>query len=61
MCNLDRYTDVGHYGPDDNRAMVSLMRRGTYIADRAGVEATSARIRSMVGDSSCGAAPVMRK
>lgn len=32
VCNLDRYSDIGHYGPDDNRAMITLMHKRTHLA-----------------------------
>jgi hypothetical protein len=48
ICDLDRYSDVGHYGPVQNQAMVSLMRHGTYLANAETVASNNVLITSLV-------------
>lgn len=53
ICDLGRYSDVGHYGPDENRAMVAAMRGRTFVADRSIVAANNSRLAALLGDAGC--------
>jgi hypothetical protein len=48
VCDLDHYVDVGHYGPNDNRMMVSAMRSGKYLVTPETVSANNAVIEQIV-------------
>jgi hypothetical protein len=48
VCDLDHYGDVGHYGPEDNRKMVSAMRSGKYVVTPETVSANNAVIEEIV-------------
>src|SRR5207244_4256102 len=34
VCDLDHYVDVGHYGPEDNRMIVSAIHGANYLGSR---------------------------
>lgn len=46
-CNLDRYSDIGHYSPEDNRVMVTLMRKRSYAVTPESTSANNARIETI--------------
>jgi hypothetical protein len=54
ICDLDNYTDVGHYGPDVNRMMVSAMRSGRYLATPDDVRANNSVIEAVVSGRCAG-------
>lgn len=48
ICDLDHYTDVGHYRPEDNKMMVSAMRSGKYIVSPQAIRANNAVLEEIV-------------
>jgi len=57
VCDLDHYRDVGHYGPEDNRKMVSAMRSGKYVVTPETVSANNAVIEEIVNGRCSGTIP----
>jgi len=52
VCDLDHYTDIGHYRPEDNAAMVAMMKEGSHVATLPVVRANNGVIAQMV-ESRC--------
>ena len=59
ICNLDHYTDIGHYGPDDSRMLVSAMRSGKYLASPQVVHANNEVLRDAARKRCSGSIPVL--
>ena len=54
-CDLRHYVDVGHYGPDDNRMLVSQMRARTFVATPDTTRANNEEIRKLAAGRCDGA------
>jgi hypothetical protein len=60
VCDLDHYVDVGHYGPNDNRMMVSAMRSGKYLVTPETLSANNTIIEQIVNERCSGTIPTVR-
>ncbi|MES2633882.1 MAG: hypothetical protein V4669_12985 [Pseudomonadota bacterium] len=58
VCDLDKYTDIGHYGPDENRELVKLMAAQQFVASPASIERANSVIRDAVRTSCAGSVSV---
>jgi hypothetical protein len=47
-CDLDHYTDIGHFRPEDNAAMVVMMKEGSHVATPPVLRANNDVIAKMV-------------
>ena len=57
VCNLDHYSDVGHYGPEYNRTMVTAMRSGKFIVSPQTIRKNNSELQNIVAGRCSGSVP----